>query len=180
MKTSADSVINITLDNRNSKFEKKTVSSALILFMMVLLSFLSSAANAGLCAVGQVKEVGTWVNPDSNTRGITKAIFAEECRNDSRTTCNGNICSTTSGVKLVYTAKLWGQCHPNDCYWGKVDGVYTSANWLRFRYDHGFAKRTVWGRIWSGSNNWLRLIVDTDFVSPSRNDYRFDAWMKRQ
>ena len=167
-------------ESRKTQFDKKTVSLLLILSMMILLSFFSSGANAGQCVVGQVKEVGTWVNPDNNTRGITKAVFAEECRNDGRTTCNGNICSTTSAVKLVYTAKLWGQCHPTDCYWGKVDGVYTSENWLRFRYDHGFAKRTVWGRIWSGSDNWLRLIVVTDFVSPSRDDYRFDAWMKRQ
>jgi hypothetical protein len=37
----------------------------------------------------------------------------------------------------------------------------------------------VWGQVWSGGDNWLRLIVDTDFVSPDRDDYRFDAWMKR-
>jgi hypothetical protein len=154
---------------------------ALLSFVVLAISLLfSSNADAGLCAVGRVKEVGTWINPDSNTRGITKAVFGEECRDDSRTSCNGDICTTTSGVKLVYTAQLWGQCHPTDCYWGKVDGAYTSEKWLRFMYDHGFAKRAVWGQIWSGGNNWLRLIIDTDFVSPSREDYRFDAWMRRQ
>ena len=151
-----------------------------VLSCLAVLPFLGLNAHAGLCAVGQVKEVGTWKNPDANTTGITKAVFAEECRNASTTTCSGSICSTTSAVKLVYTAQLWGKCHPADCNWGKVDGVYTSANWLRFYYDHGFAKRTVWAQIYSGSNNWLRLIVDTDFVSPSRTDYRFDAWMLRQ
>lgn len=168
------------LEGKKSKYETSYALSVLILSLLVLLSVISTGADAGLCAVGRVKEVGTWVNPDINTRGITKAVFGEECRDDSRTTCSGGICRTTHGVKLVYTAKLWGQCHPSDCYWGKVDGVYTSADWLRFYYDHGFAKRTVWGQIWSGGDQWLRLIVDTDFVSPSRDDYRFDAWMRRQ
>lgn len=164
--------------NRYSRRRKPTL--ALLIAMVFLLLMFNSSAFASLCVVGTVKEVGSWVNPDQNTRGITRAVFGEECRNNSQTTCSGGICSTTSGVKLVYTAQLWGKCHPTDCYWGKVDGVYTSTNWLRFFYDHGFAKRTVWGRIWSGSDNWLRLIVDTDFVSPSRTDYRIDTWMRRQ
>lgn len=149
------------------------------LFTLIVLSGISLSSFAGLCLVGQVKEVGTWVNPDANTSGITRAIFKEECRDASTTVCNGNICSTTSAVKLVYTSELWGKCHPTDCYWGKVDGVYTSGRWLRFYYDHGFAKRTVWGQVWSGGINWLDLIVDTDFVDPARADYRFRAWMQR-
>jgi hypothetical protein len=151
-----------------------------LLSLTLLLFFFSNYADASQCIVGQVKEVGTWINPDLNTGGVTRAIFGEECRDASTTTCNGNICTITHGVKLVYTARLWGKCLPTDCYWGQVDGVYTSANWLRFIYDHGYAKRTVWGQIWSGGNNWLRLIVDTDFVDPARADYRFDAWMQRQ
>lgn len=63
----------------------------------------------------------------------------------SRRVCNDNICQITYAVKRVYTAKLWGKCHPSDCYWGKLDGVYTSSNWLRFYYDQGFAKRTQLG-----------------------------------
>jgi len=137
-------------------------------------------AEAGTCAVGQVREVGSWVNPDGDTRGITRAVFEEQCRDDTRRQCSGDICSITHGVKLVYTAKLWGSCLPRDCYWGEVEGTYTSGNWLRFRYDHGFAERMVWGQVWSGSDDWLRLIVDTDFDAPSREDYRFDEWMRRQ
>ncbi len=149
------------------------------LMLIAVLLLISSNTYAGLCLVGTVKEVGTWINPNTNTRGITKAVFNEECRDDSRTKCEGGICSTTSGVKLVYTAELWGACHPDDCYWGKIDGVYTSGNWLRFRYEFTFAEKMVWAQIWSGGDNWLRLIVDTDFDSPLRNDYRFDKWMQR-
>jgi hypothetical protein len=167
-------------DHKSRNADVNWVLSALLfLAVLVPLMVFSGNANAGLCVVGQVKEVGTWVNPDTKTRGITKAVFSEECRDDTHVTCSGNICQIQYGVKLVYTAELWGKCHPTDCYWGKVDGVYTSANWLRFYYDHGFAKRVVWGQIWSGGNDWLRLIVDTDFVSPDREDYRFSAWMRR-
>ena len=173
--------IKTNLDFIKTKTSHTKVVS-LFALLSIMLSFLSvsPAAKAGLCAVGQVKEVGSWNNPDQNTRGITKVVFAEECRDDTRVSCEGDICRTTYGVELVYTATLWGQCHPYDCYWGKVDGVYTSANWMRFYYNHGYATRTVWGQVWSGSNNWLRLIVDTDFASTSRDDYRSDDWMRRQ
>jgi hypothetical protein len=166
--------VNINLNPCRRNF----MTSVRMLIMMILFC-VSTPSWASLCIVGQVKEVGQWVNPDASTSGITKAIFKEECRDASTTVCNGNICSTTSAVKLVYTAELWGKCHPTDCYWGKVDGVYTSSNWLRFRYDHGFASRMVWGQVWSGGINWLDLVVDTDFVDPARADYRFRAWMKR-
>ncbi|MCB1984245.1 MAG: hypothetical protein H6936_09980 [Burkholderiales bacterium] len=162
------------------RLNKKQPILFITLFLLTLfLASTSSNSHAGLCLVGTVSEVGTWINPDQNTRGITKAVFNEECRDDSRTTCSGDVCSTTSGVKLVYTAEIWGACHPDDCYWGKIDGVYTTANWLRFRYEFTFAEKMVWAQIWSGGDNWLRLIVDTDFDSPLRTDYRFDAWMQR-
>ena len=45
------------------------------LFTLIILSGISLSSFAGLCLVGQVKEVGTWVNPDTNTSGITKAIL---------------------------------------------------------------------------------------------------------
>jgi hypothetical protein len=162
---------------RRSKMIKSLIAAAVVISS----SFLGSIANASVCIVGQVKEVGTWVNQDSNTRGVTKVIFGEECRDASTVKCNGDICSITSAVKLVYTARVWGKCHPTDCYWGKVDGKYTSAKWLRFYYDPGFAKKTVWGQIKSGDNNKLRLVVDTYFTDSSgRKDYQTDDWMIRR
>jgi len=154
--------------------------NVIVAFVSLFLGFLYMPAQAGQCIVGQVKEVGTWVNPDKNTRGITKAIFAEECKSNPIRRCSGNICSVSYGVKLVYTAKLWGSCSPRDCYWGKVEGRYTSAKWLNFKYDHGFAKRNVWAKTASKNKNWLRLVIDTDFKSKSRKDYRSDTWMKRK
>jgi hypothetical protein len=165
----------------NTLVGKFAVSSLLAMSVTAIVMFIGNEnqAHAGSCAVGQVKEVGTWTNPDSDTRGITRAVFEEECRDNTQRRCNGDTCTIIHGVKLVYTARLWGQCHPTDCYWGEVEGVYTSSDWLRFRYDHGFAERVVWAKISSSDNNRLRLIVDTDFSSNSRDDYRFSAWLRR-
>lgn len=151
------------------------------LILAVSFSLFSLGANAGQCLVGQVKEVGTWINPDSNTRSITKAVIAEECRDASTQTCSGNICTRTSGVKLVYTAQLWGKCHPTDCKWDKVDGVrYSSTGWLHFVWNQSYATRDIWAKTWSGGDDWLDLVVDTDFKSASRADYRSREWMKRR
>ncbi len=125
--------------------------------LILLMPLFSSGAHAGQCAVGRVKEVGTWVNPDSNTTGVTKAVFMEECRDAPQVTCykdgGEEFCSLTHSVKLVYTAQLWGKCRPSDCYFGKVDGTYTSSKWLRFKYDHGYATRAVWAQVWSENSN---------------------------
>jgi hypothetical protein len=43
--------------------------------------------------------VGTWVNADSSTRGITKLVITE----------TGN----------TYEVHGFGKCHPTDCDWGK-------------------------------------------------------------
>lgn len=154
--------------------------SFLLFVFSVSAMFFGANAHAGLCAVGQVKEVGTWINPDQNTRGITRAVIAEECRDDRRVTCTGDICTITHAVKLVYTAQLWGSCSPTDCKWDKVDGVKHGSGWLYFKWDQSYADRHIWAKIWSGGDNWLDLVVDTDFDSEAREDYRFRAWMSRQ
>ncbi len=166
---------------KNCLRKKSSIFLFPICVLTTVLLLISSNTHASTCNPGTVQEVGTWINPDVNTRGITKAVFNEECVHDpSHDSVENGIGRQTSAVKLVYTAEVWGACHPEDCYWGKVEGVYTSADWLRFRYEFTFAEKMVWAQIWSGGDHWLRLIVDTDFDSPLRNDYRFDRWMQRQ
>ncbi len=148
--------------------------------LLVVLSGLSFSTFASQCIVGTVKEVGTWVNTNSKTDSITKAIFKEECRNDSAGSCNGDICTITSGVKLVYTAELWGKCSPTDCVWRKVDGTYTSKKGLKFNYDSGFAKRVISAKVTAANVNRLDLVVDTNFVDPNRPDYQSRDLMKRK
>lgn len=140
--------------------------------------FFSSVSSAGQCIVP--KEVGTWVNSDPNTNGVTKVIIEMVCEDTPVYNCSGNICSVTYTVTPHYYVKVWGKCHPTDCYWGRVEGRRTSANWQYFFYNQSFATRDVWAQIWSGSDAWLRVIIDTHFTDSSgRTDYRIDNWFRR-
>jgi len=61
--------------------------------------------------------VGSWVNQNPGTRGITQAVIQRE-----------------SSDLLVH---VWGKCHPVDCDWGETK--ITSWNTLpRATYDQGF------------------------------------------
>jgi hypothetical protein len=50
---------------------------------------------------------GTWVNTDTNTRGITKLVITT---------------SPTPADDPHITVHAWGKCHPSDCDWGAVVG----------------------------------------------------------
>src|SRR6187431_832738 len=135
------------------------IKSGRLLFSIVLLLgsfFYSSASFAGLCIVP--KEAGTWVNSDPNTNGVTKVVIEMVCESTPKIVCNGNICSISYSVTPHYYVKVWGKCHPSDCYWGRVEGLRTSG-WQYFFYNQGFATRDVWAQIWSGSDAWLRVVI---------------------
>lgn len=157
------------------------IKSYRILFSFIVLLggfFISNLSFAGQCVVPQ--EAGTWVNSDPNTNGVTKVVIEMVCEDTPKVVCNGNICSVTYTVTPRYYVKVWGKCHPTDCYWGRVEGRRTSANWQNFFYNQSFATRDVWAQIWSGSDAWLRVIIDTHFTDSSgRADYRIDDWFKR-
>lgn len=53
--------------------------------------------------------LGTWVNPDSNTRGMTKLVITKV--NDQTVGLQG-----------------YGQCSPADCDWGKIQAVVTQPS----------------------------------------------------
>lgn len=157
------------------------IKSYKILFSLVVLLgglFISNISLAGQCIVP--KEAGTWVNSDPNTSGVTKVVIEMVCEDTPKVVCNGNICSVTYTVTPRYYVKVWGKCHPTDCYWGRVEGRRTTANWQNFFYNQSFATRDVWAQIWSGSDAWLRVIIDTHFTDSSgRADYRIDNWFTR-
>jgi hypothetical protein len=156
------------------------IKSGRLLFSVVLLLggfFYSSVSFAGLCIVP--KEAGTWVNSDPNTNGVTRVVIEMVCQDTPQVICNGGICTIINSVTPRYYVKVWGKCHPTDCYWGRVEGSRTGA-WQYFFYNHGFATRDVWAQIWSGSDAWLRVVIDTHFTDSSgRADYRIDNWFKR-
>jgi hypothetical protein len=149
------------------------------LVLLVLLLFKTGSAYAGLCIVPP--EDGTWRNSNSATNNITVVIFRMECRDASKTVCNGNICSTTSAVEPHFFLKVWGKCHPTDCYWGEAEGfAQTGANagWYLFHFNQGFAHRYVWVRTYPEWPGWLRVWIWNDFVDPGRADYVIDEWFR--
>jgi hypothetical protein len=101
--------------------------------------------------------VGTWVNKDANTRGITRLVI-----------------TSAGGNKL--NIRVFGQCHPQDCDWGTTTlatyGVnvqdanhgYGSAN-----YNKGFAN-TFLGL--SNTGNQIMIQGYTQFLDNSgRQNY---------
>ncbi len=134
-------------------------------------------AQASQCIVPT--EAGAWRNYDTETNGITRTGFRMECRDASTTTCDGDICSTTSAVRSHYFISLFGKCHPSDCVWGEVEGSLLTGNldgWYYFEYNQGFAKRYVYVRTYPQWPGWLRVWVYTDFADPGRSDYTSDDW----
>jgi hypothetical protein len=149
------------------------------LVVLGLIVFKAAIAHAGLCITPP--ENGTWRNNDTATNNITWVVFRLECRDASRTVCNGNICTTTSAVEPHYFVKVWGKCHPTDCYWGEAEAFpQTGGNegWYLAHYNQGFAHRWVWVRTYPQWPGWLRVYIWNDFVDPGRADYVIDEWFR--
>ena len=70
-----------------------------ILICLISLSLISFHANASIN-----KYLGTWVNTNKNTRGVTKIQIKRIRRR---------------GSKPQVMVRAWGQCHPRDCNWGQ-------------------------------------------------------------
>ena len=60
-----------------------------------------------------------WLNPDANTRGLTRLLIAQS---DKQLTVNG-----------------WGKCHPTDCEWGPVELQMLGDHVEDDRLTYGFA-----------------------------------------
>jgi hypothetical protein len=147
-----------------------------------LLPFLAFVAVGEVCwggLCGTPNAVGKWKNQDQATRGITRAVFRMECRDDTKTTCVGSICRTTFGVKAHYFLKIYGKCTPTDCNWGEVEGnrlPYT--DWYYFYFNQGFAGQHVF--VNAANRDSLYIYVLTDFVDRSRRDYESSYSFVRQ
>lgn len=159
------------------------VAFAMFRLLMLLTLLLISVTNAHALLVVTPEEQGSWRNYDADTRSITQLYFQVEYRDASTTTCNGDVCSTTPGVRSDYFIHLFGACHPTDCDWGRVKGERLTGDlkgWYYFYYDHGFAQRYVYARTYPESPGWLRLWIWTDFSDETREDYATDEWFVRQ
>jgi hypothetical protein len=111
---------------------------------------------------------GYWVNIDANTRGITKVDIK------------------VSGNDV--TVQAWGQCHPQDCDWGRVRGTAYASNVsssvardtraLTAVFTQSFKRTFV--IIQPARNNQIRIESYDEFLgSDRRTNYTQSYVMKR-
>jgi len=97
---------------------------------------------------------GTWINKDSNTRGITKVIISK----------NGS---------QIHT---YGKCHPRDCDWKTTTLKKYRDVWAVGRisyigfYDQGFATKTIYILQISGNELALRVSAKYRDKRPDRTN----------
>ncbi len=113
--------------------------------------------------------VGTWVNTDSNTRGITRIIV-------------------NSAKEGSLSLQVFGQCHPTDCDWGVTrlvtygasvqDTDHTQAT---ATYHQGFANNLLTLQVKkSDQDNSIYLHSFTQFTDGSnRQNYAYQASFRR-
>lgn len=100
--------------------------------------------------------VGTWINQDKKTRGMTRVIIKKLGSNMS--------------------VHGYGKCHPKDCDWGKVTGRYI-GNPFKVIYRHGFKTNTL--TIEQQSTNRLKIVSKNVFHDGTRRNYTAKYYMKR-
>lgn len=123
-----------------------------------------------LCAANPMD--GVWQNVDSNTRSLVKAEYRSSC-NDVVLCPDGNCQTQPSDVGKV---RLYGSCHPQACDWGWTS-VYKRPQWVRGKYDQGFADKWVWVNI---QHNQLVVVTRTKFKDNSgRADYETRDYFRK-
>ena len=142
--------------------------------LMLLIGLGMADWAAALCVTPQ--EEGVWYNIDPNTSAITQAeVSLENCGDVILCDTDGHC----TGGKTTYSMTLWGQCHPSDCYWGKISGearLQDGAWWIVGTYEFGWKTATVWLRTYEFSGiTYLRVWVWNDYHD-TRTDRAFDGW----
>ena len=130
-------------------------------------------ANA-LCADTMV---GTWRNINASTRSVTRVDLAMRTCGD-QVFCDVETGQCTS-TETTYQIRVYGKCHPTDCYWGERNTVEASNGWQRTAYQYAWAIKHVWVKTYHHyGRTYLRVWVNTDFTpADGRQDYISDEWM---
>jgi hypothetical protein len=110
--------------------------------------------------------VGTWVNTNSNTRGITRVVV-------------------TSAGSNALNVQVFGKCSPTDCDWGKTTLLTYGNNvqdanhrFATASYDKGFSKTIVTFSL--QGNKQISLQNFTQFTDKSgRQNYASQEVLKR-
>ena len=86
---------NILMGNKGARM-KTLMRCSCMLLILTSTTFQAPASVASAYSFD-----GEWVNVNNQTHGVTRLVINEEVANSK--------------------IEAWGRCHPNDCYWGKVD-----------------------------------------------------------
>src|SRR5947207_14176448 len=104
-----------------------------------------------LVSANQEDFVGTWINVDSETDGLTKLVISKEDNN--------------------WKIQGWGKCHPADCDWGKIDLKLVGTSVSDKSFEHGFA---VWEKDFATTylnlkKDGKQLVVETITIFKDRS-----------
>jgi hypothetical protein len=125
----------------------------------------SPAPAQALCVANPMD--GVWQNVNPNSRSLVKAEYRSSCH-DVVLCPNGNCQAQPTDVGKI---RVYGSCHPTACDWGWTP-VYQRPQWVRGKYDQGFADKWVWAKI---QNNQLVVVTRAKFKDNSgRADY--ETW----
>ncbi|MBH8554479.1 hypothetical protein I8751_19350 [Nostocaceae cyanobacterium CENA357] len=110
--------------------------------------------------------VGTWVNKDANTRGVTRLVI-------------------TSAGSNKLNIRVFGQCHPSDCDWGTkplltygVNVQDTNHSYATANYNKGFANSLL---TLNHAGQQVMLQGYTQFLDNSgRQNYYSREYFQRQ
>jgi hypothetical protein len=131
-------------------------------------------AKASLCSAPMA---GDWHNINPNTNAMTRAVVDFTC-NDVVLCPVGQPCTIPESF---YSMRMFGQCHPTDCNWGRLRAYDMGDGWIRSIYSFGFKTSHVWLKTYSFYGlTYLRVWVHNDFTpADGRTDYTTDEWMLR-
>ncbi|BAY60063.1 hypothetical protein NIES22_01200 [Calothrix brevissima NIES-22] len=109
--------------------------------------------------------IGTWVNKDSNTRGVTRLVV-------------------TSAGSNKLNIQVFGKCHPTDCDWGTTSVVTyglnvqdTNHTYATANYNQGFSN-TLLTLDYAGSQIMLQSFTQFLDNSGRQNYYSRDYFQK--
>jgi hypothetical protein len=160
------SMLSSPLDTRHAR-------AVIYLLAAILCGIWAQQAHA-LCV--QPQEEGNWVNSDTNTRSLTRAVLRFTCQDQ---VLNGQ----PYPPGPPWHIHLWGKCHPSDCDWGEIGATAVTIGdrtYVYGVYSQGFATRYVYADMSLYRSGQLWIWTWTDFSDPNRPDYESQNWFIKQ
>jgi len=129
-------------------------------FLLVLALLAISVSVAG----GAKPFLGTWINVNPDTGGLTKLVIVQK--------------------GAGYTVRGFGKCHPTDCDWGIVNLHFlgysvtdTDFQWGMATWDHGFKTTTLIINL--EGDKMIAVTYDVFAPGDTRSNYRSTFLLKK-